>query len=333
MPSFSNRPQYGEPLPLSSDYQAVSIPRSPRSPHFPEPSTRGHQYNPTGPFQPHQYAQTGPFPAQSSRVPAAPNSLSPVAMASARSAVATGPQQTMDAGPSRPSAKAGMSILFAGAIIGGLIGAVMHARQNAADAFAAAQQTHEVAPPTSASITPPISPVGTQITTILPPSDPKLLADNKKVDDKDKDKKDDASKKKGAGFKKWGGPVRGAGGGVKETTATAGDDSETTTTAASGKGKGKGKGADKDDDGYTIASADGSGGGGGSSSKADKGGDKSDKSAEKDTTKSSSKKGGGEKEPSKGDKPEGGKKSGGGKGGDDAVNVLKAAMGATENTL
>lgn len=309
MPSFSNRPGYGEPLPLSNDYQA--IPRAPRAPHFPEPSARGHygpepsarghQYNPTGPFQPHSYAATGPFPAQSARsMPSAPNSLSPVAMASARSAVATGPQQTMDTGPSRPSAKAGMSILLAGAIIGGLIGAVMHARQNAADAFAAAQEQrdHEIA--MIASALPTIAPPTT------PPPAPQVIAPPEKVSAKEDTKKADNTKKadeKKTTTKRWTPPSR-----SKATVASASNDEESTPS--------KKKKAKDDDDGYTVASADGKGS---SDTKAEK---SEPKPSKKDVSAKS------EKPEKTSDKP-----SKASKGGDDAVNVLKAAMGATENTL
>jgi hypothetical protein len=327
MPAYSNRPRYGESLPMSGDYQA--IPRAPRTPHFPEPSVRG-QYG---------YAQTGPFPAQSARsIPNAPGSLSPMAMASVRSAVATGPQQTMDAGPSRPSAKAGMSILLAGAIIGGLIGAVMHARQNAADAIAAASM-HEpapiVAPPSASSAsTPPIAPLPlASASGGVIPNFP-----NDKLADKKDDKKDAADKKdadKAEKKAKTGGGKKLAGGGKKapgpaETVASA--EEPETTTAPAGGGKKK-KGAKDDDDGYTIASADGSSGSSpssGSSSSSSSKADKADKGGDKSDKKESSSKKGGDKETKS---TSGDKKSGGSKGGDDAVNVLKAAMGATENTL
>lgn len=331
MPSFTNRPGYGEPLPQSSDSYREgaggypSIPRAPRAPHFPEASVRGAQsarYNPTGPFQPqsHAFSATGPFPAQSHRsgIPSAPSSLSPMALASARSAVATGPQQTMDAGPSRPSAKAGMSILLAGAIIGGLIGAVMHARQNAAEAMLASQPQRDV-PAATASFTPPPLP---EIKVVAPPEkkdgilaakDP--LKDKDPTDKKKDDEKDKAETKKkgGSGKKVWGSFAAAK---PKDTTTTAsagGDEPESPKPAKVKKGG-------KDDDGYTIASA---------------GGDNGDSSKpEKESSKPTPKKVTAEKEPApKPEKEKAEKPSKASKGGDDAVNVLKAAMGATENTL
>jgi len=230
-------------------------------------------------------------------------------MASARGAAATGPQaiiQTMDTGPSRPSAKAGMSILLAGAIIGGLIGAVMHARQSAFDAMERQQDKHEIV---AAAAPPPVAPLPS-IAPSAAPAKPDAVAKDAKKDDAQKDaqkdaKKDDAKKKKFA----WVAPKSNPG--AKAAPAdTSGDDEKPETKKTTKKGA-------KDDDGYTVASA-----GGGDDIPA-----KPEKVAVADKP---------EKKSSKADKADKSEKTESKpkpKGGDDAVNVLKAAMGATENTL
>lgn len=320
MSSYQTRPGYGQQQPYGSGYE--SIPRAPRTPHFPEPSARGHQYNQTGPYAPHGYA--GAQPSNRGHVPPAPHSLAPVAMASARGAAATGPQaiiQTMDTGPSRPSSKAGMSILLAGAIIGGLIGAVMHAREKAFEALEH-QDKHEVVVAASSNSAPPIamalpfgssSSVPSNVLSGKPdPTGKDVAKDAKDVKDAKKDdaKKDDAKKKKFA----WVAPkASGPKAAAAASPTESGDDAQPETTKKTKKGA-----KDKDDDGYTVASA--GGGGDDIPSKPEKvaTADKADKKGSAKADKS-------DKADAKPSKPKG--------GGDDAVNVLKAAMGATENTL
>lgn len=310
MSSYQTRPGYGQQPYGASGYE--SVPRAPRTPHFPEPSARGHQYNQTGPYAPHGYAQ----PSNRGHVPPAPHSLAPVAMASARGAVATGPQaiiQTMDTGPSRPSAKAGMSILLAGAIIGGLIGAVMHARQNAYDALEKEHQKDAVVA-TSAAPPPPALP--------LPIPSGSVAAKPEKPDtgvalkDAKDPKKDDAKDAKKDPKKKyaWVAPKAAANAKAAPTDAS-GDEEKAEPKKAAGK-----KGAkDKDDDGYTVASAGGN--------------DDAPAKPEKVATAEKPEKKKAADKADKADKSEKAEAKPKPKGGDDAVNVLKAAMGATENTL
>jgi hypothetical protein len=82
-------------------------------------------------------------------------------MATPRSAIPTGPQRVRETVivRSRPSLRTGFSILLAGALIGGVIGITMRARQNAADATFAAEQLQAAQPPApSAQLSPPQSP-------------------------------------------------------------------------------------------------------------------------------------------------------------------------------
>jgi hypothetical protein len=314
-------------MPLGSgDFEAVSYGgrQSARGGSFPQPSGRG--YNQTGPFPQQGGYSHPPHPstrASARSVPPAPHSLAPVAMASARNAVSTGPQPVMsDPGTARPSAKAGMSILFAGAIIGGLIGAVMHARQNAADAFAAAAEaSSHVAHDDNAGKLPPLPGLDSS----AKPADSAKIPDiNAKVD-ASKDTKTDTTakddKKKKPKFA-WSGP-RPAGGGVVKTTTASADVSGGDTPAPATDKKAK-KGA-SDDDGWTVASADGAGSGAGTTTKpvADK--PAPEPKADKKKPAAVADKGDKAEAPPPAKKPSG--KS------DDAVNVLKAAMGATENTL
>jgi len=103
-------------------------------------------------------------PAHYSHVPAPPHSLSPVAMNSARSGTGTGPQRAQPTVVirSRPSMKLGVSILVAGALLGAVCGVGMRARQNeAAAAFAALAEQEQPAAPAVTSPPPqaPVAPV------------------------------------------------------------------------------------------------------------------------------------------------------------------------------
>ncbi|MBX3233001.1 MAG: hypothetical protein KIT84_12595 [Labilithrix sp.] len=274
----------------SGNYDAVAIPRAPRTPQF----------------APQMVPATGPYhaAAASSRVPAAAHSLSPVAMASARNAVATGPYAVQDTQEvkARPSAKAGFSILLAGAIIGGLIGAVTHARETAADAFASAQvETVEKAdlrdqdpigdaPPPGAI--PPL-PNGV-LPSLVPDANDAVKADRVE------EKKEKPAKKFafGGGFAK-----------ARSNTSSSVDKGAENAIAQDEKpSKKKGKKGGGDDDGYTVAS---------------NGEDRAEKTEtpKKKAAAASS------------DDDEKPKKKGGKKGGTDAESVLRAAMGATENSL
>lgn len=90
------------------------------------------------------------YPAHGSQAPAAPHSLAPVAMSSFGEAGATGPQAAQPADPdparSRPALKTGFAILLAGALIGGLSGVGVRARENATLASTRAQQAEKAAP-------------------------------------------------------------------------------------------------------------------------------------------------------------------------------------------
>ena len=135
MQRYSKRPPPAEPLPLGTgDFDAVSYPAVPGPPRAPV-------FQRSMP-QPHGYGFAQPrYPAHYSHVPAAPHSLSPVEMSSVRSANATGPQRAQPTVVirSRPSMKMGVSILVAGALIGAVFGVGMRVRQNTAEAAFAAQ--------------------------------------------------------------------------------------------------------------------------------------------------------------------------------------------------
>ena len=178
---YSKRPSPNDVLALGSgDFEAVSpaIPRPPRAPLF---------HHSMVPQQGHGFGGGAVYPAHYSRPPAAPGSLSPVEMNTISSAVATGPQRAQPTVTirTRPTVKTGFSILLAGALIGAMFGVAVRARQNAADAAFAAQQRSEqeqqqaaVAPPPPAAtqavpvvISPVSAPVAVpRATAALPPA-------------------------------------------------------------------------------------------------------------------------------------------------------------------
>lgn len=310
MPAYSNRPNHGE-MPHgggSGGYEQVSIPRAPRTPHF----------------APQMVSATGPYhaAAASSRVPAAAHSLSPVAMASARGAVQTGGYAAQDTQEvkARPSAKAGFSILFAGAIIGGLIGAVMHARETAADAITSAAQHSVDSVPTE---TPPpgfVPSIGGPVGGVIGGTLPSLIGDGKTADNKlsvGSGLAADDTKKKDTKIKvKW---VGGGGKRVTTTNANAVDKDAQDAVAEKPEKPTKTKKVKggEDDDGYKTASS---------------GSDKDEAPAKPEKTEKTTKKSAAaDKDADSDTAPT--KKTTKKKGGDDAAALLKAAMGATENTL
>jgi hypothetical protein len=308
----------------SVSYSDASFPSAPRVPHFNQSAPPRSGYGGDG----------GNYPAHYSSAPAAPNSLSPVAMVTSNNAAATGPQRAQETSVirTRPSIKTGMSILLAGALIGGVVGITMHARQNAADAAFAAQvaanPTSTPSPIASNPGGPSVLPQGPPglppqalanntpqpgMTVIIPPNQALAIGKDGKdaKDAKDKDTKD--SKRASHGFAKSGG------GGHAATQAQP-------KVATPSMKKESGKDKDKDD-GWTVASA---------------GGDSAPAAREPKETKPEKpepKEAKAEKlEPkeAKAEKPEPkatAKKGGASKAPDDANAVLKAAMGATENTL
>ena len=160
MHPYSKRPPPAEPLPLGTgDFEAVSypsIPPPPRAPVFARSM-------PPQPQQAYGFGQQNRYPAHYSQAPAAPHSLSPMAMSSVRNANGTGPQRVQPTVVirSRPSVKMGISILVAGTLLGAVFGIGMLVRQNAADAaFTAEQQEQEdqhaalATPPPQAPIAP-----------------------------------------------------------------------------------------------------------------------------------------------------------------------------------
>lgn len=153
-----------EPLDLGTgDFEAVSyqeIPPAPRAPIFhrsmaPHAASQGYGFGNGG----------GHYPAHYAPLPQAPHSLSPMAMSSARDAAATGPQRAHPTVVirSRPTARAGVMILLGGALLGAVFGIGMRVRENAAQAAFAAQQDavqaeHEAAEVAKASAAPPAAP-------------------------------------------------------------------------------------------------------------------------------------------------------------------------------
>jgi hypothetical protein len=141
---YSKRPPPSESLlPLGTgDFEAVSV--GPRSGRAVQSARQAHSYR--------------RYPAHYSAPPSAPASLAPVAMSSARSAIATGPQRAQPTivVRSRPTAKTGVAILLVGAIVGGVFGIAMRLRQNAADVseFAAHETPAEQAAPPPPPATP-----------------------------------------------------------------------------------------------------------------------------------------------------------------------------------
>ncbi|MBX3212625.1 MAG: hypothetical protein KF850_11375 [Labilithrix sp.] len=138
MRRYSNRPTPAEPLYLGTgDFEAVSyeeIPPAPRAPIF-HRSMSPHA-------EAYGFGNGGHYPAHYAPAPQAPHSLSPMAMASARDAAATGPQRAHPTVVirSRPTARAGIMILLGGALLGAVFGIGMRVRENAAQAAFVAQQ-------------------------------------------------------------------------------------------------------------------------------------------------------------------------------------------------
>jgi hypothetical protein len=245
----------------------------------------------------------------------------------------TGPYQPSSEGGSRsrPSMKTGFAILLAGTLIGGVIGITSRARQNDAEAALAAQQQQitaqpevsaAAAAPTSAASAPAASPAATPtappsapvpVTTVIaPPAAAAAAASaapaaSAAVALKEPKKGHAVARGAAAGFVAHAPLAAKAPPVVKEKEPPKERDS---------------------DDGYKTASAD-------PTAKEPKPEPKETKAPPKDT-KAEAKEAKAEpkepKEPKDGSKKQP-KAGGGSKAADDAVNVLRAAMGATENTL
>lgn len=223
-----------------------------------------------------------------------------------RDAVATGPQYAQQQDQvvvrARPTFKLGVTILLAGAIVGGFIGIVSRQRQVAAEIAFASQanmqaQAQTIAPPVAAPPPPPTpipfpTALPPPVVTTPPPAPSGSVAHNDAKDSKKAVKH---------------GP------GIKITQAPVAEDPPDPPKTKKSK-----KGADVDDDGYRVASAEGS------KPKAEKA-EKPEPKPEPKAEKAEKPEPKPEKSEKTADKPK--KKS------DDAASVLKAAMGATENTL
>jgi hypothetical protein len=154
---YSKRPPLAEPLPLGTgDFEAVGYPDVPRAPRTPifhrSPQSQAHGYG---------FGTGGGYPAHYSQAPAAPHSLSPVTMSSVRDAAATGPQRAQPTVVirARPTSRTGVMILVAGALIGAVFGIGMRARRNAADAAFARQQAVVQEQQQAVAVLPPPAPV------------------------------------------------------------------------------------------------------------------------------------------------------------------------------
>lgn len=243
-----------------------------------------------------------PYPAHYAGSAGAPGSLDPVAMAMVSSAIATGPQraQPQESGlRARPTVRTGVSILLAGMLFGGGVGVSMRVHQSASDAAFAAQVA---ANPTSR----PLAGIP-EVPSVLPPADaaPEVVAPKgpgavvSSPITAANDKKDTKEKRTSRGLVKAGG-----------------HGSPSKVSASSSKRESS---KDKDDEGWTVASA---GGNEPTSATREPKETKVEKSEPKETKAERS-------EPKAT-----AKKGGAGKAvPDDANAVLKAAMGATENTL
>lgn len=124
------------PIPLGTgDFESVSFPRPPKAPVF------------SGAPNAAPYGRPGayPYPAHYSPAPSAPPSLAPVAMNTSRDPDATGRQRAQETFVirQRPNTKTGVAILLAGALLGGVLGIAARARDNAAEAAIAAQQLEQ----------------------------------------------------------------------------------------------------------------------------------------------------------------------------------------------
>lgn len=303
-----------EPVPLGTgDFEAVSYEE------FPPPRRGAMSARPGRGVRVSASVRGADCPAHYASTPTPPNSLSPVAMANANSAVATGPQRAQPtyAIRNRPSTWMGMSLLLVGAVIGGFFGTMRsrhHASALASQGPSAPESTGSAAStPRTQNTTqnvggPSVLPDGPPglpphtlanapapgTTVIIPPSGGVSIG-GAKADKVDR--------------KLTHGGVRG--GGIHAQPAR----TEKAEKVASSK---KESAKDKDD-GWTVASAGGASGDG------------------KETTARSSKETKSERSEAKAEKAQtdkaGREKKSSGKPSDDANAVLKAAMGATENTL
>ncbi|HVH41646.1 MAG TPA: hypothetical protein VM925_04865, partial [Labilithrix sp.] len=102
----------------------------------------------------HGYVMEGAavYPAHYARPPAAPGSLSPVAMSALGGALATGPQIAQaSSGLTRPPVRTGVAILVAGTIIGGVLGILLRAPRSVAGKTETAEQPPAASPAPSAA--------------------------------------------------------------------------------------------------------------------------------------------------------------------------------------
>jgi hypothetical protein len=243
--------------------------------------------------------QPGLYPAHYAQSPAAPHSLAPVAMSSL-DAGATGPQAAQSDADSatdrsRPSLKTGFVILLAGALIGGLAGVGVRARENAAAASQAQTQPVQKAATVTPATAPTVNPnAATTVpfanvpfgSLVLPPMPPVAAA---------------------------------------PTTAPAGTTTATTKKATKSAGARAVKPKEKDD-GYKVASAN---------TEEPKAKPAKEPKPEKVTKAEKPEKPAKAEKPAKVAEPSdsGGSKKPAVKPPDDSDKILKAAMGATENTL
>jgi hypothetical protein len=168
---FSKRSHTPEPQVLGTgDYESIgpAIPPASRAPVFhrsappPPPSQQ-----PYGMYAPH-----GGYGQQMLAAPPPPHSLAPVAM---NAAMGTGRHQANSTGPhrnadtitirERPGMKAGFVLVVLGALVGGVLGVGMRARQNQVEASNAAQQAPAQPVATNAA-----GPATAQTPPALPPS-------------------------------------------------------------------------------------------------------------------------------------------------------------------
>lgn len=145
MRTYAKRSPSNEPLAIGTgDFEAVT---DDDEPEFQATSVFHRDVAATQPSQRHGLVEHSGFPAHYRQVPAAPSSLAPMAMGPSRDAVATGPQRALS--PlfirSRPSATLGTGLVLAGAFVGGLLGIMMH-RGLRPDDVAVASQPRETSP-------------------------------------------------------------------------------------------------------------------------------------------------------------------------------------------
>ena len=295
-PFHNNRPPIAfEPLTLGSgDIEAVEY--APRVPGFPPPPVARHAARPLP--QPERQRQT-----TGHRVPSPSPSLAPVAMNAMRSrADSSGPQvASVDTIVirSRPTMKMGFSILMAGIILGGVLGITTRTKP----ANAAYQPSVETVLGAAAA-------ADDAKDDAPPPTLSTKTADSAKTADSGDAKTDATSDETKDTAKPGAKKKRGGGAATKATVAS------TAPKAAKERPEKASKEKD-DDDGYRVASAD--------------------PNAEREPAKTAktSRKAAKVQDDDDDPPPAPAAKSTRAKpkASDDAVNVLKAAMGATENTL